>query len=93
MLTFIVLTVFMEHVIKLHKKQIQAYLKLPQNTEYLGYELESLELGSQQRKENFLFYETSRAAVGPTQSPIQWVPRYFAGCKAVGARDWPLTYI
>jgi hypothetical protein len=33
----------------------------------------------------FLFFETSRGRMGPTQPPVQWVPGSFPGGKATGA--------
>jgi hypothetical protein len=67
------------------KRKTQLYFRPPQNTACLGYKLESTGFEFQQGKENFLFYETSRPAVGSTPPPIQWVPGYFAGGKATGA--------
>lgn len=32
-----------------------------------------------------LFSRTPRRFVGPTQSPSQWVPAFFPGCKTVRA--------
>lgn len=39
---------------------------------------------SSQRLEIFLFYETSRLAKGPAQSPIHWTP----GALSLGVK-WP----
>lgn len=33
---------------------------------------------------NFIFWKVSRMAQGPTQLPIQWVPRFFLGGKVAG---------
>jgi hypothetical protein len=40
----------------------------------LGYGLDDRGFESRQGLENFLFTMVSRTALGPTQSPIQWVP-------------------
>jgi len=41
-----------------------------------------------------LFTTASRAALGPTQPPIQQLPGvFFLGGKAAGAWSWPLTSI
>jgi hypothetical protein len=41
----------------------------------------------------FLFSETSRPALRPTERPVQWEPWYFCGGKATGAWLWPLSSI
>jgi hypothetical protein len=44
----------------------------PKFESLLGYEI-------------FIFSKTSRLALGPTQPPIQWVPRFCHGGKAARA--------
>jgi len=39
----------------------------------------------------WVFPHLSTPALGPTQSPIQWIPGYFPGGKAAGAWRWPPT--
>jgi hypothetical protein len=41
--------------------------------------------------DSVLFSETSRLALKPTQSLIQWVPGFLPGCKTAGEWCWPLT--
>jgi hypothetical protein len=44
------------------------------------------------RVKNVLFFKSSRPALGPTQPPIQWVPRaHSPGVKEAGVWSWPLT--
>jgi hypothetical protein len=40
-----------------------------------------------------LFSKLWRPALGPTQPPIHWEPRFFPGGKTVGAWSWPLVSI
>jgi hypothetical protein len=43
-------------------------------------------ISSPGKVKNFLFSRSSRPILGPTQSPIQWVPgRFFSGVKAAGS--------
>jgi len=37
------------------------------------------------------FPHPSKPALGPTQTPIQWTPDLFPGCKGAGAWPWPST--
>ena len=39
----------------------------------------------------FLFSETSRPALWPTQPPIQRTPDFLRGVRTAGAWSWPLT--
>jgi hypothetical protein len=48
-------------------------------------ELDDSGFEPRQRLEIFLSSEMSRPALGPTQTPIQGVPEFFPGGKAVGA--------
>jgi hypothetical protein len=41
--------------------------------------------GSNPSRENRFFCKTSRMAVGPTQSPVQWTSVSFPEGKAVGS--------
>jgi hypothetical protein len=43
------------------------------------------------RVKNFHFSTSSRPALGPTQSPIQWVLEALSRGKAAGAWSWPLS--
>jgi hypothetical protein len=45
------------------------------------------------RSKIFLFSTASRPNLGPTQTPIQWVPVFLPGCYLAGAWSWPLTSI
>jgi len=52
----------------------------------MGYGLDDWGFESQQELGIFLFAIASRLALGPTQPPIQWIPRVFSlGDKAAGA--------
>jgi hypothetical protein len=51
----------------------------------LGYGLEDRGFQSLQGFGIFLFDAMSRPALGPSQSPIQWVPGFFPGDKVAGA--------
>jgi len=48
-----------------------------------------LSIPDAEKEGNFHFALDSRPALGPTESPIQWVP----GGKASGAWSWPPTSI
>jgi len=55
-------------------------------TDYPGFE-------SLQRKDIYFSSRTSILALGPIQPPMESVPGFFPGGKAVGAWSWPLTSI
>jgi len=44
--------------------------------------VDNLGFEPQHGKEIFLFYKTTRPALGPTQPHIQWVPEFFEEGKA-----------
>lgn len=88
-LAILILNSFMPYVTALYKqKQVQAHWPPLQNTGRLSCELYCPGFESQHRKEIFRFSKTSRLTLGPTQSPIKWVPGYFAGSKALEAWSW-----
>jgi hypothetical protein len=51
----------------------------------LDWWLDDSGFGFRQGQEIFLFSETSRPALGPTQFPVQLILVFFRGCKAIGA--------
>ena len=38
-----------------------------------------------QMQKLYVFTKTSRLALGPTQLPLQWLPRFCPGCKTAGS--------
>ena len=49
--------------------------------------------GSNPERGKRLFSESCRPAVGPTHSPIHWVPGLFPGGQDAAASNLPLSYV
>ena len=48
---------------------------------------------NQQQQGTFFFSESPRPALGPNQSPFQWVPAFFSGDKAADDDHSPLSSV